>query len=803
MNSGTCLAQLHYTSAAPGPDGSGFRFTAVSEDVPANLLREIEQLIGYEPPRDAPSRPSPSELGLFPAAFTHSTLSDGSRLLCRSVYTGADYSGRYGNFHAHAVWLPDIAPVPAGLLPVELWESPSWSSGTPEDGRPEPLTELLPGRRMDRRGLTAFAAARAGRLPAFLADVRALFAAADAPQLIPQLIVVERDAHDTVQWIALASAVLPRELADRLTFTSYTRRPLQARQQIVGILPDADFSFSGGADHRYRVHDCTGGESSPPREDPWASVAARVWIAGLPRLFLVAEKLPPGGDADGAFDHGRLAAVAAAECVALDSVGRTAAARWAARHGHAFDAEFWGPLLATLAEGGDARTAEEWLALAPLADRLGRLAGHDATGPLKEELLGALASVGRAPLDVVLALLELADALSVETMGVLPVLAERASNALMGGGPETENGTESETENDEDAATVAAALGRLPAIWGAVLGELDLAASSGDPARLAAVARTAMPDADLTDCPHLRLGEAAGRRPAGDDPVRAFHSLVAEAGPEHKGRATVLSAAYRLVWAECPLTPAQARLIVNQLPPDWLCSSGIDDHVTEAALQAPAHDPDAPELAADLLRYATGALQPRIRGALSLLALAGQIADGRAAPGFTQEAIALCRVAQPLEAAIAERVGHAVARTLLSPQPPPGELEQLVRSGDPELLAAYADKARGDTVRDWLRASPPYVAACFFYWSSGVGLNAAWDKTRTALLADVLRPVVRKLPEGTVAEVVRHLERPGGGWAREFQEWNRPGRIARLGGRLRGRKSSDSPSGPPGEERRR
>jgi hypothetical protein len=793
MNSSNYLAQLHYTSAAPGPDGSGFRFTAVSEDVPANLLREIEQLVGYEPPRDAPSRPSPSELDLFPAAFTHSTLSDGSRLLCRSVYTGADYSGRYGNFHAHAVWLPDTSPVPAGRLPVELWESPSWSSSTPEGGRPEPLTELPPGRRMDRPGLTAFAAARAERLPAFLADVRALFAADDAPQLI----VVERDAHDTVQWIALASAVLPRELADRLTFTSYTRRPLQARQQIVGIFPDADFSFSGGADHRYRVHDCTGGASSPPCEDPWASVAARVWIAGLPRLFIVAERLP-SESTDGPFDHGRLAAVAAVECVPLDSAGRTAAARWAARHGQAFDAEFWGPLLATLAEGGDARTAEEWLALAPLADRLRRLSGHEATGSLKEELLGALASVGRAPLDVVLALLELADALDVETMGVLPVLAERASKALIGG-----DTTEAEAEAEGDGDAVAAALGRHPAIRGAVLGELDLAAASGDSVRLAAVVRTAMPDADLTDCPHLRMGESAGRRLASDDPVRAFHALVAEAGPEHKGRATVLSTAHRLVWAGRPLTPAQARLLINELPPDWLRSSGIEDQVTEAALAAPAQDPDAPELAAELLRYATGALQPRIRSALSLLALAGRIGEGRAGPGFTEEAIALCRVAQPLEAAIAERIGQAVARTLLSPQPPPGELELLVRSGDPELLAAYADKARGDTVRGWLRASPSYVAACFFYWSSGAGLNAEWDKTRTGLLTDVLRPVVRKLPEGTVAEVLRHLERPGGGWAREFQEWSRPGRIARLGGRLRGRKSPDSPSGSPGEERRR
>lgn len=795
MNRNTHLPQLHYTSAAPGPDGSGFRFTAVSDDVPANLLREIEQLIGYEPPQDAPSRPSPDELARFPAAFTHSTLSDGSRLLCHSVYTGADYSGRYGNFHAHAIWLPGGEPVPAGLLPVELWESPSWSSLTPEGGRPEPLAELSPGRRTGRQSLTAFAGARAERLPAFLADVRALFTTSDAPQLI----VVEREAHDIVQWIALASAVLPRELADRLTFTSYTRRPLQARQQIVGILPDAGFGLSGGADHRYRVHDGTGGASGPAGEDAWASVAARIWIAGIPRLFTAAARLPPEGAHDGPFDHGRLAAVAAAESVPLDTAGRAAAARWAARHGRGLDAEFWGPFLATLAAGGDPRTSEEWLALGPLGAQLALMADAPATEPLKQDLQAALTSVGHAPLDLVLALLDLADALAVETTGVLPLLAERASAAMLGA-----------EDADEEPAVVAAALGRHPGIRGAVLGELDRAAASGDCARLAAVVRTAMPDADLSEHPHLRMGDAAAHRPAGEDPVRTFHTLVAEAGPEHKGRPAVLRTACRLAWADHPITCGQARLLVNELPPDWLGPSGVETLVTEAALTAPAHDTDAPELAADLLRYATGTLDPRTRSALSVLALAGRIADGVAAPGFTEQAVALCRMAQPLEPAIAERIGRDIARTLLSGQPPPGELEQLARSGDPELLGVYETVGRSDDVRGRLLTSTGYAAVCFFQWSSGPGLNPAWEKTRTALLADVLRPVVRRMTPETIAEVVGHLERPGGRWARDFQEWNRPGRIARFGGRLLGRKSSQTPPGPgspgttpPGQERRR
>ncbi|MEU5400021.1 GTPase-associated protein 1-related protein [Streptomyces sp. NPDC005963] len=823
MNRPGILPQLHYTSAAPGPDGSGFRFTAVSDSVPANLLREIEQLVGYEPPPDAPSRPTAGELAAFPTAFTHSTLSDGSRLLCHSVYTGADYSGRYGNFHAHAVWLPSGAPVPGGRLPVELWHSPSWTAATPASGRPDPLPELLPGRHLDRTSLTEFAVSRADRLAAFLADVRTLLTAPDAPQLI----MAEPEPHDVMQWVALASAVLPRELVTTLTFTSYTRRPLQATQQIIGIRPEPGSGQPIGSDHRYRVYDASSPRTQPAGDDRWAAVAARIWRAGLPQLFATAAALPVERTDDGPFDHARLAAVAAAECVALDSTSRAAAARWAHRHGQGEDADFWGPLLVTIAEGGGGdqqRSAAEWLALAPLSARLARIAGHSAADALRDDLRSALTDLRETPLDVVLALLELADALSVPTADALPVLAERATTTLLAHrGPDahtappratgTPTGREDDTghparqeaiDRGDDPAVVTAALGRHPAVRAAVLGALDRAAETGDPTALAAVVRGALPDADLSTTPHLRMG--AMHWQDGDDPVRVFHTLINEAGPEHRGHPAILRTAHRLVWNNRTLTTTHARFLVNELPPDRLEPSGIEAHATLAALTAPADDIDAPQLAADLLYYAVRPIEPRTRSALSLLALAGRIVDDTATPGFTEQAVLLCRTAHPLEEAIAHRVGTAIAERLLSSRPHPGELEQLARSEQPALLAAYQAVAAGDTIRDRLRVSPSYLASCYIHWSSGRSLNPAWETTRTALLSDVLRPIVRKLPPETIAQIASELERPGGRWAADFRDWSRPGRIARIGGRLLGRKAVD-PSGPgpvpPGEERRR
>jgi hypothetical protein len=306
------LAQLHYTSAPPGPDGSGFRFTAVSAGVPQGLLREAEQLIGYEPPRDCPARPDAEQLKSFPKAFSFSELADGGRLLSRSVYIGADYSGRWGNFHAHAVHLPSGTRLPDGVLPITAWESPRWADTTPPDGRPAPVDRIEPSGLLRKDALVAFAVSRAGWLAPFFADLRAVAADPGAGQIV----VVEHDSADVAQWIALACAVLPREQAHRLTFTTYTRRPQQARQQLVGALPSSE---SVAHDHRYRVHDCTGRQQpSGPVADTWADLCARIWRAGRPDLF---HNTPE--------DLGQLAVTALIAGIDLRSDARTAAARWA------------------------------------------------------------------------------------------------------------------------------------------------------------------------------------------------------------------------------------------------------------------------------------------------------------------------------------------------------------------------------------------------------------------------------------------------------------------------------------------
>ncbi|MER6474117.1 GTPase-associated protein 1-related protein [Streptomyces collinus] len=457
------LAQLHYTSAPPGPDGSGFRFTAVSPGVPQTVLREAEQLIGYEPPRDLPARPDTEELKAFPKAFSCTELSDGGRLLSRSVYKGADYSGRWGNFHAHALHLPAGTRLPDGALPITAWESPRWADATPPDGRPEPVDRFEPSGLLSRDGLVAFARSRADRLAAFFADLAALAGEADGRQIV----VVERDSADVAQWIALACAVLPRERAHLLTFTTYTRRPQQARQQIVGVPPSSE---PVGHDHRFRVHDCTARPEPGPVADTWADVCARIWTAGRPDLFR--------GNSG---DLGPLAVAALVTGVPLRADARAAAAHWTAAHAPTVPEETLTALIAALTQGSGTDAGQQYDTAgsppdgepAALAALLARLDGQVPTavsaplaahvlaaavrdrGPLPALGAGSLTPALRADLarDLApalrqgvgdptepaagrpLALLRVADLLDVDCVDALPALAGRLARDLVSGRP--------------------------------------------------------------------------------------------------------------------------------------------------------------------------------------------------------------------------------------------------------------------------------------------------------------------------------------------------------------------------------
>ncbi|CCK26614.1 hypothetical protein BN159_2235 [Streptomyces davaonensis JCM 4913] len=808
------LAQLHYTSAPPGPDGSGFRFTAVSAGVPQGLLREAEQFIGYEPPRDCPARPDAEQLKSFPKAFSFSELSDGGRLLSRSVYTGADYTGRWGNFHAHALHLPPGARLPDGALPITAWESPRWADTTPADGRPGSVDRFEPSGLLRREGLVAFAASRAAWLAPFFADLRAVAQDPGAGQIV----LVEHDSADVAQWIALACTVLPREQAHRLTFTTYTRRPQQARQQIVGAVPSSERIVQ---DHRYRVHDCTGRPPSEPVADTWAEVCARIWTAGRPDLFR-----------DSGDGLGPLAVAALAAGVGLRSDARAAAARWAA--GQVLPEATLSALVAGLCQVG--ADDDEPAALATLLERLDGQVPTAVSAPLAAQVL-ASAVLGGGPVPALrpgsltpqahaelarrlapalrsgiadagqpsdgrpLALLRIADLLDVDCQDLLPELAGRLARALVDVAPDERSAVTEEhpvghparraPETVEappprfETAALLDAVREHPALRIALFGSLDALAAADPPGAARALAGSGLPVGLQTGFPHLRMCVAA--EPGGDRLAR-FHGMLRTAGVSPHADTAVLRTALHLVWAGVLPTGQEASLLLNELGSDLHQAAGTRDVLIEAALAAPPDDPDVPDLAVDLLRSFSTELRPAERPALLLLEFAGLLGTSGEGENWVAHVLTLRDgTTEPVPDTVMQRVCDALAERLLDTSTPESELYALARSGEPRLLAAYERAARSSRVGDRLRVVPSYVAACYCAWSAYSGTHPAWDETSSALLTKVLRPIVKALPAEDVAAVEAALGRAGRGKLDAFRGWNRPGALGRLAGRLSGR----------------
>ncbi|MFW3463283.1 hypothetical protein ACN24K_23645 [Streptomyces microflavus] len=90
------------------------------------------------------------------------------------------------------------------------------------------------------------------------------------------MVLVERQNADVARWLGLAAVTLPRESVERLTFTTYTRRPGSSALRVVGRCPRTP---------RRRGRRGCGSMCAdrPPVDgtpDMWARTAARCGAAG-------------------------------------------------------------------------------------------------------------------------------------------------------------------------------------------------------------------------------------------------------------------------------------------------------------------------------------------------------------------------------------------------------------------------------------------------------------------------------------------------------------------------------------------
>lgn len=808
------LAQLHYTSAAAGDGEPGGRFTAVDPAIPGPVRAEAGQLLGYEPPAGTPGtsgtpgasgRLTDAELRALPVAFSFSALSDGSHLLGRTVAVGA------GAFHAHGVHLPAGTPLPGGALPVAAWGAAGWLASTPDRVLPDPLTARSTSPRasggLSREGLGDFAVSRSPWLAAVLADLRRVSEDPSAPPVV----LVERHSADVARWVALASAVLPRAHAERLTFTTYTRHPGRASHQVIGVLPQ-DAPDAGNP--RFRVHASTGPRPASPVDDAWAGTAARIWRMRAPELFRDAAELP--GEP---FAAGPLAVTALGAGIALGSNERAAAADWAADRPYALDEKQTLQLTEALTAPADDRTAAECASAlrlltaldgrspaavtAPLAALLvteavrgtdvaleppprsafaepaGERAVAALVAELGEDLLAELAAGVPRGVARTVQVLRIVRLLGVDCAELLPGVVRRLARALL---------------DDPEAGACPALLDLLDEqfdVRTALLGELDRLAPDDPAGTERLLIRVALPFTGTQALPHLRMcAEAPGAKARGADRVMVLHTVLRAAGMSPFAEPLVLRTAVGLVWGEDTPTAGEARSLLGETTSDAHRTAGTWRHLVAAALAAPFDDEAAPELAHDLLRSFPQDIDARVRASLLLLDFARDVRSGAVEPGWAERARSLRALAEPVEPLVLQHAYGALAQRLLAPDRPEAELYAFVHSGDEDLFAAYGRVARRDEILTLLRAEPAYVADCFTVWTAHPHAGDAWTRTRTALLDEVLRPAVRALsPEGVTA-VEGAVEREGNSRTLDaFRAWNRrPSRsIGRLGKRIVGR----------------
>lgn len=294
------FAQLYYTSCESGlSDFAGFQFNAATPGVPLQVLREVEALTSYEPPRSLGYRPSSAEIAACPVNLVYRC--EPTTVLANVVFVGLDFSQRLGNYFAHALVGQTGADRFDRILPIELWGSPIWA-GEPIAGRELPVLPTLPNlphdELPDRSALpkdptpTSHLISRAG-VDRFLAtndrpdELTDLVTAAESAVLKHgrSIVIIEADSTAAAYWIAAISFLLPPSVARRMSFATYRHRPEYSSAHVVATLPESDFDLDESSFHSYVVFDSGSGRISEVPPDPAADLLVGAGAEGADRLW--------------------------------------------------------------------------------------------------------------------------------------------------------------------------------------------------------------------------------------------------------------------------------------------------------------------------------------------------------------------------------------------------------------------------------------------------------------------------------------------------------------------------------------
>jgi GTPase-associated protein 1, N-terminal domain type 2/GTPase-associated protein 1, middle domain/GTPase-associated protein 1, C-terminal domain len=280
------FAQAYYTSCESGLSGfAGFQFNAATAGLSAQVLREVEALTSYQPPRSLGYHPSTAEIAACPVNLVYCP--EPTTVLANVVFVGLDSSHRLGNYFAHALIQQSGPDDFERVLPIEFWGSEVWA-GDPVSGLELPeLAELpvpSPSNPINRTGVDRFLAGR--DRPEQLACLLTAAENAVLRQGRP-IVIIEPDNSAAANWIAAISFLLPPDVARRMSFATYRHRPEYSDAHVIATLPDPDFEFGDPQAHSYVVFDAISGRVSEVPADPAAALLVR---AGASRAAVLWER---------------------------------------------------------------------------------------------------------------------------------------------------------------------------------------------------------------------------------------------------------------------------------------------------------------------------------------------------------------------------------------------------------------------------------------------------------------------------------------------------------------------------------
>ncbi|MFJ6466546.1 GTPase-associated protein 1-related protein [Streptomyces sp. NPDC091387] len=328
----TGFQQLYYTSCEHGLSRfSGFQFNAVSAGVTVETRQAVEALAGYEPPRSLMESDTPELLERCPVNLCYRPYDPQGRsatALCVR-YVGRDSARRFGNYFAHALHSEDFPAAGGGMLGIELWNSPVWTSTVSPSTDILELTAPAPGP-LDARAVSEFLRGHphAARLPDLLS---AVFAALGEHGSV---VVIERTTERIAHWFAAVSYLLPPPLARGLSFATYVLRPARSRLHLIGTVPEAQLAFGPDDEAAYTVFDFARGVFPEVPVSAAVHLLTRIGAGSIRPVWSWTADYARGGEKAPEEWHAPVAAAAASGGMALTTADADAVIDWLAGADH-------------------------------------------------------------------------------------------------------------------------------------------------------------------------------------------------------------------------------------------------------------------------------------------------------------------------------------------------------------------------------------------------------------------------------------------------------------------------------------